>query len=416
MMAPSTQPNIAAIRHAMLKTERRRKRRAIVLVAPLVVFLLIIFVIPIGALLFRAVDNPDILARMPTTLATLKGWNRTTVPPAASYKALMDDLIVAKEQSGTGNLARRLNYEIAGYRTLIFKTVRRLPFDHATTLDDQAIKDQFLAVDPLWGDIRYWQAIANNATPYSSYFLLASLDLRQYPDGHIGFVPPNTSAFLDIFGRTFYIGLIVTLATLLLGFPLAYWIANLPRRRANLVMICVLIPFWTSILVRIAAWIVLLQRQGLINTGLMELGLTNSPLEMLFNRTGVYISMTHILLPFMILPLYSVMQSIPSTYQRAAISLGSHPFAAFWRVYVPQTYPGIGAGTLLVFIISIGYYITPALLGGAGDQMISYYVAYFTNQTINWGMASALGFILLIATLMLYSLYRRLSGRELGLG
>src|SRR3546814_6995579 len=111
-------------------------------------------------------------------------------------------------------------------------------------------------------------------------------------------------------------------------------------------MICVLIPFWTSILVRIAAWIVLLQRQGLVNKGLMGAGITDAPVDMLFNRIGVYIAMTHILLPFMILPLYSVMQSIPTTYQRAAISLGSHPFAAFWRVYVPQTYPGIGAGTL----------------------------------------------------------------------
>jgi len=161
---------------------------------------------------------------------------------------------------------------------------------------------------------------------------------------------------------------------------------------------------------------VLLQRQGLINSALMSLGLTGEPVELLFNRLGVYIAMTHILLPFMVLPIYSTMKSIPHTYQRAAISLGSHPFAAFWRVYLPQTYPGIGAGALLVFIISVGYYITPALLGGAGDQMISYYVAYFTNQTINWGMASALGFLLLVGTLLLYSLYRRLSGRELGLG
>jgi putative spermidine/putrescine transport system permease protein len=148
----------------------------------------------------------------------------------------------------------------------------------------------------------------------------------------------------------------------------------------------------------------------------MLAGITDTPVELLFNRLGVYIAMTHILLPFMILPIYSVMQSVPPTYQRAAISLGSHPFAAFWRVFVPQTYPGIAAGTLLVFIIAVGYYITPALLGGAGDQMISYYVAYFTNQTINWGMASALGFILLVGTLVLYGLYRRLSGRELGLG
>lgn len=386
------------------------------LIAPLALFLLIIFVVPIGTLLYRAVDNPEVIQRLPATLATLNAWDGKRAPAAASYTALMHDLQKAKDESATGSLARRLNYEISGYRTLIFKTVRRMPFNQDKTLTDDDVKAAFLQVDPRWGDPTYWQAIANNARPYSAYYLLASLDLKQEPDGSIVRVPPTTSAFLDIFGRTFVISGVVTLATLLLGFPLAYWISTLSKRRANLVMICILIPFWTSILVRIAAWVVLLQRQGLINKTLMGLGLTETPTELLFNRLGVYIAMTHILLPFMILPIYSVMQSIPPTYQRAAISLGSHPFSAFWRVYVPQTYPGIGAGTLLVFIIAVGYYITPALLGGASDQMISYYVAYFTNQTINWGMASALGFILLIGTLVLYSLYRRLSGRELGLG
>jgi putative spermidine/putrescine transport system permease protein len=137
---------------------------------------------------------------------------------------------------------------------------------------------------------------------------------------------------------------------------------------------------------------------------------------LLFNRVGVYIAMTHILLPFMILPLYSVMKSIPSTYQRAAVSLGSHPFAAFWRVYVPQTYAGIAAGALLVFILAIGYYITPALLGGPDDQMVSYYVAYYTNVTINWGMACALGGLLLAVTLVLYAVYGRFTRANLSLG
>jgi len=208
----------------------------------------------------------------------------------------------------------------------------------------------------------------------------------------------------------------VTVFTLLLGYPLAYWISTLSERRANLVMILVLIPFWTSILVRVAAWIVILQGEGLVNKALMGSGLISHPLALLFNRVGVYISMTHILLPFMALPLYSVMKSIPPTYQRAAVSLGSHPFAAFWRVYVPQTYPGVGAGVLLVFILSIGYYITPALLGGPGDQMVSYYVAYFTNVSINWGMACALGALLLAATTVLYFVYGRFTRTQLSLG
>ena len=199
---------------------------------------------------------------------------------------------------------------------------------------------------------------------------------------------------------------------------MAFWaisISVMSERRANLFMILVLIPFWTSILVRVAAWIVLLQSEGLVNKALMGLGLTQAPLELLFNRFGVYVSMTHILLPFMILPLYSVMKSIPPTYMRAAISLGSHPFAAFWRVYVPQTYPGVGAGALLVFILALGYYITPALLGGPNEQMVSYYVAYFTNVTINWGMACALGALLFAATLVLYTVYRRFAKLEVSM-
>ena len=181
-------------------------------------------------------------------------------------------------------------------------------------------------------------------------------------------------------------------------------------------MILVLVPFWTSILVRVAAWIVLLQSEGLVNHALQDLHLINQPLALLFNRTGVVISMVHILLPFMILPLYSVMQAVPPTYLRAAVSLGSSPLAAFVRVYVPQTYAGIGAGALLVFILSIGYYVTPALLGGPDDQMLSYYIAQYTNVNVNWGMACALGALLLGATLVLYTVYRRITNSELSLG
>ncbi|SHH43294.1 putative spermidine/putrescine transport system permease protein [Pollutimonas bauzanensis] len=416
MTATMTSSAVLATKRAMAATDRRRKWKAFALISPLAIFLLAIFIIPISMLLHRAVDNPEVIQQLPRTLTALENWRGESTPGADCYAALMEDLLQAKDRSGTGSLARRLNYEIAGYRSLIFKTIRHLPFDTDHALGSNEIKGRMLDIDKRWGEPEYWQAIANNKSSYSSYYLLASLDLKKEPDGSIARVPPATSAFLEIFRRTFAISAIVTLLTLALGFPLAYWIASLPKRKANLVMIFILIPFWTSILVRIAAWIVLLQRQGLVNKTLMGLGATDTPVELLFNRTGVYIAMTHILLPFMILPLYSVMQSVPSTYQRAAVSLGSHPFSAFWRVYVPQTYPGIGAGTLLVFIIAVGYYITPALLGGADDQMISYYVAYFTNQTINWGMASALGFLLLVGTLLLYFLYRRLSGRELGLG
>ncbi|HAB63137.1 MAG TPA: polyamine ABC transporter substrate-binding protein, partial [Pseudomonas sp.] len=158
------------------------------------------------------------------------------------------------------------------------------------------------------------------------------------------------------------------------------------------------------------AWMGILSSNGILNGLLQGLGLIDEPLQLVFNRAGVYIAMVHILLPFMILPIYSVMKNISPSYMRAAISLGCHPFASFWRVYFPQTLAGVGAGCLLVFIISIGYYITPALLGSPNDQMVSYFVAFYTNTTINWGMATALGGLLLLATMLLYVVYSWLVG------
>lgn len=191
---------------------------------------------------------------------------------------------------------------------------------------------------------------------------------------------------------------------------MAYLLANLPIRTSNLLLILVLMPFWTSLLVRTTAWVVLLQNNGVINDALLSLGLINERMQLIFNRGGTVVAMTHIQLPFTILPIYSVMKTISATHLRAARSLGAGPFYAFWRIYFPQTLPGIGAGCLLTFILSLGYYITPALVGGPLDQMISYFVALYTNRELNWGMASALGAILLVATLALYGVYNRLLG------
>jgi putative spermidine/putrescine transport system permease protein len=214
---------------------------------------------------------------------------------------------------------------------------------------------------------------------------------------------------VDVLLRTLLMAAVVTVCCLALGYPLAYWLSKQPVGRANLLMIMVLLPFWTSLIVRTASWIVLLQSGGLINDALLHIGLIEKPLVMVFNRIGVYIAMTHILLPFIVLPLYAVMKGISPNYLRAAISLGAHPFIAFWRVYVPQTYAGVAAGGLLVFIMAMGYYITPALLGGPGDQMLSYFVAFFTNSTMNWGMAAALGSQLLVIVILLYIVYVRVT-------
>ena len=413
LAAPSL-PDPRALRRRLARAERRRKLRAFALTVPLLAFLLLTFLVPIGALLKRAVENPEVANALPRTAKALEEWQREEVPGAPAFAALAADLGALPDSADAGALARRLNSDVAGARSLVMGTYRALPLDAAPRPDE--VKTRLLALDERWGEVRFWQAIAKNSSRWTPDYLLASVDLKRDARGEVERLPPDQRAFGRILLRTFEISAVVTLWCLALGYPLAYWLSTLPARRANVLMILVLVPFWTSILVRVAAWIVLLQSEGLVNHGLMAAGFIDRPLALLFNRLGVVIAMVHILLPFMILPLYSVMKSVPSTYVRAAVSLGSAPIAAFWRVYVPQTYPGIGAGTLLVFILSIGYYVTPALLGGADDQMLSYYIAHYTNVNINWGMACALGAVLLAATLVLYAVYRRVGKSELSLG
>jgi putative spermidine/putrescine transport system permease protein len=403
-----------ALQQQLARAERRRKLRAFSLTLPLLIFLLLTFLVPIGALLTRAVENPEVANALPRTVAALDGWNREGVPPVPAFAALAADLGALPDRADAGALARRLNSEAPGARSLVMGTYRALPLADAATPED--VKARLLETDARWGEPVFWQAIAKNGSRWTPDYLLASVDLRRDGAGDVERMPEDQRVFGRILVRTFEISAVVTLFALLLGYPLAYWLTTLPARQANLLMILVLVPFWTSILVRVAAWIVLLQSEGLVNRSLIVVGAIDQPLALLFNRLGVVIAMVHILLPFMILPLYSVMKSVPPTYLRAAVSLGSPPLAAFFRVYVPQTYPGIGAGALLVFILAIGYYVTPALLGGPDDQMLSYYVAHYTNVDINWGMACALGALLLAATLVLYAVYRRVVRAELSLG
>ncbi|BDI05587.1 ABC transporter permease [Sphaerotilus microaerophilus] len=410
------------LQRSLQRADRRRRLTAVGLTLPLLVFLLLTLLVPIGALLGRAIENPEVARALPRTGAALAGWDHKSEPSAAAFAAVAQDLGALAEGSDAGALARRLNSEVPGGRSLIMGTYRAVHGDwkDQPLTDAAAVRERMVTLDERWKELKYWQAIGKNAERWTPDYLLTSVDLRRgVGDGlfsGIERVDPDQRVFTGILLRTFEISLEVTLLALLLAYPLAYWLSTLSARQANVLMILVLVPFWTSILVRVAAWIVLLQREGLVNKALLSLSVIGQPLELLFNRTGVIISMTHILLPFMILPLYSVMKSVPPTYQRAAVSLGSTPWAAFWRVYVPQTYAGIGAGALLVFILAIGYYVTPALLGGPNDQMISYYIAQYTNVDVNWGMACALGAVLLVATLILYAVYRKMAKAELSLG
>ena len=395
--------------------ERRKKLRAMALTLPLLAFLVVFFLVPLASLLVRAVENPEVADALPRTGQALSAWDRQSPPPAAAYAAVLADLSAIQETSQVGVLARRLNSEVSGARSLIMGTYRALPPD-SQSLSPEMAREALLAQDPRWEELPYWQAIAQNSSRWTPDYLLASVDMKRNAQGDIERVGEGEAAFSDILGRTFQISAVVTLVALLLGYPLAYWLATLSERKANLMLILVLLPFWTSVLVRIAAWIVLLQNNGLVNRFFMAIGITDAPIPLLFNRVGVVVAMVHIMLPFMILPLYSVMKSVPPNYLRTAISLGSPPLAAFFRVYLPQTYPGVAAGGLLVFITCIGYYVTPALLGGPADQMLSYYMAQYTNVEVNWGMACALGSVLLTCTLVLYALYRRVSKAELSLG
>ncbi|MGE0525313.1 MAG: ABC transporter permease [Variibacter sp.] len=393
------------LKQRLRRVQRRQALRAFALLAPLMLFLAVNFLLPITLMFVRSVEDPDVRRVLPRTLAAISDWDGRALPSNEVGAALLADLGAVENREDLSRAANRLNYDINGFRTLIFRTARSVGHIEAAHAM-QALG----ALDPRWKDVETWGAIKRAAGPTTSFYLLGALDMKKNASGEIHRVGSERAVFTLVLARTLWISFCVTLLCLLLGYPVAYLLATIPSNVANILMILVLLPFWTSLLVRTTAWVVLLQTDGPVNGALRWLGLIDQPLRLIFNRVGVYIAITHVLLPFMVLPLYSVMKSLGPTTMRAAISLGAHPFTAFLRVYVPQTMPGVFAGTLLVFVSSIGYYITPALIGGADDQMLSYFIAFYTNETTNWGLAGALGVVLLAMTAVLYLIYSRLAG------
>ncbi|MCA6937739.1 ABC transporter permease [Pectobacterium versatile] len=395
----------STLKQQLWLAQKAYKKRSLLLIAPLFLFIVVSFLFPITSILGKSVSNPELRDNMPQTIAAMRLWSGNAVPDEAVFRALVSDLRDARSSGKLSTITKRLGYEGSEYRTLITRTLRKLPAEGSSDIRDQLIREQ-----PMWGELATWQTFDRAARPFTSYYLLAVFDHKvDATTQQIVPQPADQALYVDVLLRTLLMAGVVTLLCVGLGYPLAYWLAKQPSNRANLLLILVLLPFWTSLIVRTASWIVLLQSGGLINRSLMHIGIIDEPLVLVFNRIGVYISMTHILLPFFILPLYAVMKGISPNYVRAAISLGAHPFIAFWRVYVPQTYAGVTAGALLVFMMAIGYYITPALLGGPSDQMLSYFVAFFTNTTMNWGMAAALGTQLLIIVTLLYVVYIRVT-------
>ena len=502
VLAADGRPLKASLRRAL----RREKMRALMLIAPLLIFILVTFIAPIADMLFRSVENQIVSETLPRTVTALRDWDADSedAPSEEVYEALYTDLVIATEFKTHTRLGSRLNYESTGISSLFRKSGRgvgRIDTDVYTdqfvaldpkwedpgtwvTLIDEAgkalpktrsayngwarimtdeegddpaaeqpwdfvytalysdlsaegapefegetaslvaaadaavsgfetisLKEAFLDIDDDWADTNVWGTIQTYAARYTPGYFLNSVDLQLGPDG-IEAQDEGQRIYITLFARTIFMSLTIMFSCILLGYPIAFLLANLSAKTSNMLLILVLLPFWTSLLVRTSAWKVLLQQQGVINDILVWLGIVadGNRLIMINNQFGTIVAMTHILLPFMILPLYSVMQTIPVTYVRAAKSLGATNWTAFWRVYFPQSVPGIGAGCILVFILAIGYYITPELVGGTKGVFISNRIAYHISSSLNWGLAAALGTILLAAVLILYWAYDKIVG------
>jgi putative spermidine/putrescine transport system permease protein len=388
---------------------RRKKRlNAFIFVVPLLLFILLTFVAPIGSMLWRSVHHPIVAELIPLTLAELQHWDGQQIPDQKTLTLFASELHGLAKRRLSGKLAEEINRSYAGMSSAVKSSARKIGRLKPEQLPSQGA-ETLLKAHRNWSKPELWYAIQRAGQVYTYDYYLTALDLELHPDQGIQ-VREDTQIYLQLYGKTLNMALVITLLCALLGYPLAYYLANLPENRANLLLVLVLLPFWTSLLVRTTAWIALLQTNGVINSFLLSAGLIGRPFEMLYTSFATVVAMTHILLPFMILPLYSVMRGIDASYLRAAMSLGAKPIPAFVRIYFPMTLPGLSAGALLVFIISVGYYITPALVGGTDGQMISNIIAFHMQRSSNWELAAALGSLLLALILLLYWLYDRYVG------
>ena len=395
---------------SLKKAEKRNKVKAFLLVAPLLLFLLVTYIFPIGEMFTRSIDDRMVTNMLPKTFKSMEEWDGKELPSEEVYRSFYEDYKILAERKEHGKLGQRLNKEKNGFNSILkrlFRKVKRNQIDETVS-----IKEQINKIHRNFTKVEYWQAIKRTAPPYTINKYLKGMDMYMDEDGNVAQVSEDRRIHRILWLRTLEIAFFVTIFCFLMGYPIAHLLATLPMKYSNLLMICVLLPFWTSLLVRTASWMILLQQQGLVNDFFVMIGLvadSNRP-EMMYNKVGTYVAMTQILLPFMVLPLYSVMKTISPSLMRAGKSLGGTPFVAFWKVYFPLTIPGIGAGCLLVFILAIGYYITPALVGGASGTLISNQIAYHMKTTLDWSFASAMGLMLLTGVLVIYWIYNKLVG------
>ena len=399
--------------------------RAASLALPLVAFVSVTFLGPMLSLLTKSFHDPEVADALPETMAALRDWDGQGTPSDEAFAATAREFVAAREERTLGRTANRVNRVASGMRSTIMGGSREMVDAAAAAqaagaaTDGAFWRETMIGIDSRWGGPEPWRALRAAGQRLTARHYLKALDFERAPDGGYQRAPEAWRIYVPLFWRTFLVSLGVTLLCLVIGYPVAHMIANSPPKRANVLLLLVLLPFWTSLLVRTTSWIVLLQNQGIVNDFLVAIGLVGDDgrIAMIYNMTGTFVAMTHVLLPFLVLPLYSVMRAIPPAYMNAAASLGANPIQALRRVYWPQTLPGVGAGCLLTFILAIGYYITPALVGGQSGQLISNMIAYHVQTSLNWGLAAALAALLLGGVLALYVVYDRLVGIDrIGLG
>ncbi len=387
----------------------RARTGAVLLALPLTAFIAVTFVAPLGSMFLRSLYDPLVAGILPETIAALEQWSGTGLPAEQVYALAARELALAREEKTIGRLATRLNRDTSGMRSVIIRTGRALKREGGAPWSES-----LPAMHPAWGEPEIWQTLARTGARLTPVYYLNAVDLTLDNSGAVIQQLEERRIYRALFIKTIRVSLVITLLCLAIGYPVAWLIAHSPPRMSRMLLVLVLVPFWTSLLVRTTSWIVLLQQQGVVNDLLVWLGLVadEQRLTMIHNMTGTLVAMTHVLLPFMILPLYSVMRGIPAVQMQAAMSLGASWPRAFYRVYLPQSLPGVGAGCLLVFILAIGYYITPALVGGQSGQLISNFIAYHIQTSLNWGLAAALGCVLFVAVLLLFLVYDRVLGLD----
>ena len=371
---------------------RRTNWLAALLIAPLMLLILGSFLLPVGFALFTAVADREVAETLPRTRAALSAWDGQGLPPEAAFAAMAQELGQALEERRIGDMAQRLNFERTGMRGLLLRTARasnRLAAPYATSM---------VTLDARWGVPETWLLVQRAGGPVTPLYLLRAMDLQRAAGGGIENVAADEALYRMLFWRTLGISLVVTALCVILAYPVAYTIARLRAPWSSIALTLVLIPFWSSVLVRSTAWFVLLQREGPVNDAIMALGMVEAPVQIVGTRIAVVVALVHVLLPFAVLPMHSVMKRLDQTYLRAAASLGANGFQRFLRVWLPMSLPGVLAGAAMVFLLAVGMYTAPALVGGDRDQMVAWFIAYFMNREVNWGMAAALSAYLLAMT------------------